>query len=388
MVQFGIDQLLKQMPLWKNHRIGFVTNQAATTNDLIPSRKALIDHGFNITTLFSPEHGLMVDGADGKPMPDSIDQLTGLKIISLYGKKLAPTASDLSEVDILLFDIPDIGCRYYTYLWTLTYLMESCAFHQIPLVVLDRPNPISGNMLLAEGPMLESTEASFIGRWNIPVRHSCTLGELSKYFNAVRSIGCVLEIITCKEWNRSDFQPHWGIPFVATSPAIQNFESMLLYPGLCLLEATNISEGRGTHLAFQVAGAPWIESKTATALLNQMSLDEIVAIPKTFEPFEGKYMDQLCNGMQFNIQQRDFFQSVSYGLLLVRMLKELYPKDFKWNSYPTSVNKDGLHHLSKLLGITDAEKIFELPLQKFIAQSAKITSINHWKDAVMPYLLY
>ncbi len=388
MVQFGIDQLLKLTPAWKKQRIGFVTNQAATTNELISSRKALLDHGFNITKLFSPEHGLLLDGADGAPMPDGVDSLTGIKVISLYGKKLAPTSSDLSEIDLLLFDIPDIGCRYYTYLWTLSYLMEAAAFHQLPLVILDRPNPISGNLALAEGPMLTASEASFIGRWNIPIRHSCTLGELAKYFNEVRNMGCMLEIIRCSNWNRTDFQPDWDIPFVPTSPAIQSFQSMLLYPGLCLFEATNISEARGTHFAFQAIGAPWMETSMIVGIMNQMSMEEVLATSIQFEPFEGKYLDQVCKGLQFKVQQPEYFQIVSYGLMLIRLLKEMHPNEFAWKPYITSVNKTGMHHLSKLLGILEAEKMFELPLQKFIAQSAKLTAVPAWKEAVEPYLMY
>jgi uncharacterized protein YbbC (DUF1343 family) len=388
MIEFGVDVILQNSPTWKLHRIGLVTNQAATTNALVPSRKALLDNGFNIVTLFSPEHGLMVDGPDGQPMPNGMDALTGLPVVSLYGQKLLPTASDLSNIDVLVFDIPDIGCRFYTYLWTLSYLMEAAAFHQIPLVVLDRPNPVSGNLSLAEGPMLADAEASFIGRWNLPVRHSCTLGELAHYFNTTRNLGTLLEVVPCKAWNRVDFQPDWGIPFVATSPAIQDFASMLLYPGLCLLEATNISEGRGTHLSFQVAGAPWMNGEQVAKLFNQLVLEDLLAIPVDFEPFIAKYAHQSCAGIQLQVLEPPFFQSMGYGLLLIKMIKELYPNHFQWRPYPTSVNQDGQGHLNKLLGISNAEKIFDLPLQTFIAQCSKLTFVADWKEAVTPYLLY
>jgi uncharacterized protein YbbC (DUF1343 family) len=388
MIEFGVDRILKNPPAWKTQRIGLVTNQAATTQDLVPSRKALLDAGFHLVTLFSPEHGLMVDGPDGHPIPDGKDALTGLPIISLYGQKLSPTATDLSHIDLLVFDIPDIGCRFYTYLWTLSYLMEAAAFHQIPLVVLDRPNPVSGNLSLAEGPMLEASEASFIGRWNLPVRHSCTLGELAQYFNATRSLGCLLEVVPCRNWNRDDFQPDWGIPFVPTSPAIQDFAAMLLYPGICLLEATNISEGRGTHLSFKIAGAPWMNGKQVAGIFNQLALEELTAIPINFEPFDAKYANQTCSGIQFQVLEPPYFQSMGYGLLLIKLIKELYPKQFQWSPYPTSVNKTGQRHLNKLLGIPDAEKLFDLPLQTFIAQTSKLTAVGDWKEAVTPYLLY
>ena len=196
MIHFGIDILLKQNPSWKKKRIGLVTNHAATTNKLIPSRKALLDKGFNIIKLFSPEHGLDVKGADGAKMKDGIDTLTNLPVISLYNRKLAPGKKDLMDIDIILFDIPDIGCRCYTYLWTMTYVAEACAKHKKKLIILDRPNPVSGNLQLAEGPILDEKKcASFIGRWDIPLRHSCTLGELALYFNQSKNIHADIEII-------------------------------------------------------------------------------------------------------------------------------------------------------------------------------------------------
>jgi uncharacterized protein YbbC (DUF1343 family) len=163
---------------------------------------------------------------------------------------------------------------------------------------------------------------------------------------------------------------------------------MLLYPGLCLLEATNISEGRGTHQAFQVAGAPWINGKQVANLFNQLILEDLSALPIEFEPFHAKYANQLCAGIQLQVSEPPYFQSMSYGLLLIKMIKELYPKQFQWSPYPTSVNKTGQRHLNKLLGIPDAEKLFDLPLQNFIAQTSKLTAIGDWKEAVAPYLLY
>ena len=170
MIKFGVDILLQISPIWKNKRIGLVTNIAAVTNNNLPTREALLKNNFTISKLFSPEHGLDIVGADGHEIKDGIDELTGLPIISLYSNKLAPTKEDLEDIDIILFDIPDIGSRFYTYLWTMTYVMEACALHNKPLVILDRPNPIGGDINKAEGPMLDEINCpSFIGRWDIPV---------------------------------------------------------------------------------------------------------------------------------------------------------------------------------------------------------------------------
>lgn len=388
MIKFGIDSLLQTVPAWKKERIAFVTNVAATTRDLIPSRQALLQRQFNIRKLFSPEHGLDISGADGALMKDGTDSLTGLPVVSLYSNKLAPAQEDLTDIDVVVFDIPDVGSRFYTYLWTMTHVMGACAKQQKKMIVLDRPNPISGNFELAEGPMLDSSQASFIGRWAIPLRHSCTLGELALYFNASQKIHCNLEVIRCEGWERNSFQPDWGIRFVPTSPAIQSFESMLLYPGLCLLEATNISEGRGTDYTFRLAGAPWIKGSAIAGILNDMGLDEVIITPTFFTPLQSKYSGEACGGVELEIRQPGFFQSVSYGLILIRVIKQMYPQFFEWRPYPTLVNPGGTHHLDKLLGVAESEELFDIPLPKFIAQVTKITQCRGWKEEMEKYLLY
>lgn len=367
-----------------------VTNHAATTRDLQPSREALLKRGFNIVKLFSPEHGLDVRGADGHKMKDGSDVLTGLPVVSLYSDKLAPSEEDLADIDIVLFDIPDIGSRFYTYLWTMTHVLEACALNGKKLVILDRPNPVSGKMELAEGPLLEEAQASFIGRWPMPVRHSCTIGELASYFNATRNINADLEVIRCGDWDRDMFQPDWKTRFVPTSPAIQHFQSMLLYPGLCLLEATNISEGRGTEHSFCAAGAPWMDGNAIAGILNEMGLDDVIVSPVRFTPAAPsvKYQNQECGGVRMEVRQPAYFQSVSYGLILLRLIKQIYPKHFEWKPYPTLVNPTGEKHLDKLLGIAGSEQLFELPLPRFIAEITKRTQCRNWGKEMEDYLLY
>ncbi len=387
-LHFGIDCLLRNPPSWKNQRIGLVTNHAATTAHLSASREALLENGFKVVVLFSPEHGLDVQGADGHEMLDGKDVLTGLPVISLYSHKLAPSPADLLNVDILLFDIPDVGSRFYTYLWTLTHVMEAAAAAKKKLVVLDRPNPVSGNLDLAEGPILDESQASFIGRWPVPVRHSCTLGELALYFNAERHLACDLELVRCEGWERNSFQPDWGIRFVPTSPAIRDFNSMLLYPGTCLLEATNISEGRGTDTAFQLAGAPWMDGMDIAGIFHGFGMDEVEVESVAFTPDSSKYQGELCQGIRLTPRDPAYFQPVFLGLVLIRMVKELYPSRFAWAPYPTLVNPTGEHHLDKLLGIPDSEDLFSLPLPKFMAEVTKLTRCADWKKAVSKYLLY
>ena len=387
-VRFGIDKLLNASPAWKTQRIGLVTNHAATTYDGRHSRKALLDNGFNVTRLFSPEHGLDVRGADGHEMFDGNDVLTGLPVVSLYSRKLAPAPDDLANLDIILFDIPDVGSRFYTYLWTMTHVLEAAAREKKKFIILDRPNPISGVMELVEGPLLEESQASFIGRWPIPVRHSCTIGELALYFNVARNTGCNVEVINCEGWERNMFQPDWDLPFVPTSPAICNFNSMLTYPGFCMLEATNISEGRGTDKAFTVAGAPWIDGTNIAGLISGFGFDEARIAAVSFTPADSKYAGQVCQGVEIVPVAPACFKPVFLGLVLVRAIKELYPDKFDWAPYPTMVNPTGSHHLDKLMGIQHSEEIFALPLPKLMAAITKLTRCTEWKEMVTPYLLY
>jgi uncharacterized protein YbbC (DUF1343 family) len=393
----GIDILLASPPEWKDRKIGLVTNHAACTVNFKPVRQALLEAGFRITRLFSPEHGLDSIGVDGEEMQDGIDLLTGLPVTSLYGSKLAPDQKDLAEVDVILFDIPDIGCRFYTYLWTMTYVMEACAVYEKHLVIADRPNPLSGRLELAEGPLLDEQYcSSFIGRWNIPLRHSCTLGELALYFKATRSSKILqtnadsfrLDVIRCHNWQRMIFYPQRHYSFVPTSPAIPGFESALLYPGLGLLEATNISEGRGTATPFRVAGAPWMDGIHITKLINELQPNGVFARPVNFKPAEGKYTGQKCNGIMLHVNDPVVFRPVWYGWLLIRLIKKLHPDFFTWASYPTYVNHSGARHLDLLTGLKEAESLVAGQSENGIEDISHYTDPGNWPDKVAPYLLY
>jgi uncharacterized protein YbbC (DUF1343 family) len=385
----GIDVLLDNPPFWHKQNIALITNHAAKNKNRLPSRQALLQHQFNIQLLFSPEHGLQVNGADGAFIDDGIDPLTQLPIISLYGKKLQPSADDLKGIDYLLFDIPDVGARFYTYLWTLSYALEASAAYQIPLIVADRPNPISGNISLSEGPMLDSSCASFIGRWPMSIRHSCTLGELANYFNQKMKLNAPLSVIKIANYQRNSFQNDWGLPFNPTSPAIQNFESALCYCGLAFLEATNISEGRGTPHAFTIAGAPWIDALAISKTFNQLSPNYVSTNTIDFIPTQGKFANQLCHGVQLKIIEKEKYQSVFIGLLLIKIIKDLHPTHFAWENYITNVNPSGVEHLDKLLGIKNAESLFDLPLTNFLTVIAGLLNVKKaWQHAIKPYLLY
>ena len=375
----GIDVFLQDPEVKKNSRFAIVTNNAAFTSERILSRLALTEKGFNLVKIFSPEHGISVKGADGVYQKDAIDIKTALPIISLYGDRLIPAEEDLKDVDIVLFDIPDVGCRFYTYLWTMTYVMEACAKYNKQMFILDRPNPIGGNLEMAEGPMLDEKNcSSFIGRWSIPIRHSCTLGELATYFSNKKIKGLDLKIVQVKNWSRdriaNDFYP--------TSPAIKNISTALVYPGMGLLEGINVNEGRGTDKPFMQFGAPWINAEELQLELKKVDHKGIDLNPCSYIPADSLYKNETCYGLELNLTHTNKFHPVSFGIDLISILFKLYPQQVKERAYVTNVNPSGDGHLDKLLGIKGA---FEL-LQN--GKTIQIDVSRIWLSEITSFLLY
>lgn len=383
MVICGIDKLDCFSANEKKLRWGLVTNEVALTASGERSRVHLKQSGFQLIRLFSPEHGLYAIGADGEKQLDGRDEITGLPIISLYGEKMAPDAADLADLDAVLFDIPDVGCRFYTYLWTLTYIMEACAREQKKLIVLDRPNPIGGELELAEGPMLDEVNcSSFIGRWSIPVRHSCTMGELAGYFQSTRLPELDLQVFPIQNWNRLNGAAEAGWSFIPTSPAIRDLETAHLYPGTGLLEAVYINEGRGTDRPFTQCGAPWINGALFAGAFNQLGLSGVQASAITYNPDSGIYTGEACGGIQFQVTQAGIFHPVHMGIELIRLLWNLYPEHLIERNYYTAANPTGTRHLDKLLGVPDA-------FNRLKAGEGFCTDVvADWNKAIADFLLY
>lgn len=379
-VLFGIDILLQQAETYAGKRMALVCNNASVTAGGTAARVALAEHGFTLVKLFSPEHGLNAAGEDGSFQQDAVDALTGLPIISLYGERLAPSAKDLANIDAVIFDIPDVGARFYTYLWTMTHVMEACAALNKLLIITDRPNPIGGNLLIAEGPMLDETYcSSFIGRYSIPVRHSCTLGELAKYFAAVKINNLQLNIIPVQHWAR---QSSSGFIFTPTSPAIQQQSTALLYPGMGLLEGINVNEGRGTNQPFHCCGAPWMNAEILQAAFTQRNCAGFSSLAISYTPETGLYAGELCDGLQFFVTDENIFKPVQTGIALLQTICSLYPAQVKERLYTTVANPTGAGHLDKLLGIPNSFK-------KIFRQQSIDTDIScEWKNTMQHHLLY
>ena len=386
-LQFGIDIVLNKEPNWKMDRLAMLTNDAARTKTGMISRLALKNARFNLIKIFSPEHGIKTLGEDGAYMHDGIDEITGLPVISLYGEKYMPTEDDLKDIDVMLFDIPDAGTRFYTYLWSMTYWIEAAAKFNKKVIILDRPNPLSGNQSLTEGPMLDDTITSFIGRLNIPVKHQCTLGELALYFNATQSWNANLHIIQCEGWKREFLFYDWIMKWVNPSPALQNIEATLLYPGLCFFEATNVSVGRGTNYSFEWIGAEWMNIP-AMMLVGKNILKEDLKIEHLSLPITMDGNTKETNGIRIKIIEPKLYSAVMNGLIILKLIKDIHPKEFKWMPYKTNANPTGENHLSLLLGIPNAEAIFDLPLQQWLQKLSVMIKVDQWKKEIETYLLY
>lgn len=322
MIQTGLQVLLEEkLGLLKNRRIGLVTNPTGVTRDLRSNVDALRAAGanptatFSLTAIFGPEHGFAASAPDAMAVESTREARTGLPVHSLYGKIRKPTREMLADVDVLVFDLQDVGVRFYTYTATLGLLLEACAEHSIPLIVLDRPNPING--VTIEGAVLDPGLQSFIGHGPLPIRYAMTLGELAQFYNRELNIGVELTVIEMRGWRREMWFDETGLTWVSPSPGIPNFSTTIAYPGICLIEGTNLSEGRGTALPFETVGAPWLDGYALAESLNALKLDGVIFRPTQFTPCSSKHADRECYGVQLHVTDRNAFRAVETGLHLI-----------------------------------------------------------------------
>lgn len=322
----GIDVLEaeKFAPLRGKH-VGLVTNhtgvdgQGRTTIDLLEHAP-----GVTLVALFSPEHGLA--GTMDTKVASSHDAGSGLPVYSLYGDTRRPTDEMLKGIDTLVFDVQDAGVRFYTYTTTMAYCMEEAAKHNIAFYVLDRPNPIGGEIV--EGPMLDADQTSFVGYFPLPVRYGLTIGELAQLFNQENHINADLHVIAMRNWHRSYFLDSTGVRWIPPSPALRTTKGAILYPGLEILVNSGISVGRGTETPFEEFGAPWMDGKRVADSLNALRLPGLRFKEYSFIPVTGTYVGQRCGGVAVRITDRAAVRSMRLGIELAVMLHKLYPQEF------------------------------------------------------------
>ncbi len=329
MVITGLDQLLGGKALIsKNMRMGMVTNHTSVTHNVKLGVEQLVKHKYNVSKIFGAEHGFRGNITAGDHVADQLDERTGLPVYSLYGTSKKPSEEMLDGLDAMVFDMQDIGVRFYTYIYTMAFTMEAAAKRGLEYYVLDRPNPITG--LKVEGNMLDPAFRSFVGHYPIPIRHGMTVGELAKLFNTEFNIGCSLNIIPMEGWQRSQWYDQTSLSWVMPSPNSTGMDMATLYPGTCLFEGTNVSEGRGTTRPFEMIGAPWINGEEWATELERLSFKGVQFRPTYFTPFTSKYAGQHCQGVQVHVTDREQLKPIKVAVGMIETLKKKYDNHFQW----------------------------------------------------------
>lgn len=324
----GLEVLLgPQRALLTGKRIGLITNPTGVNRNLVSAVDLMAAAAdFKLVALFGPEHGVRGDAQAGASVEDLVDARTRLPAYSLYGSVRKPTPAMLAGLDAVVFDVQDIGARFYTYPWTLARVMQAAREAGIGVIVADRPNPIGG--VRVEGPVLDPALASFVGAYQIPIRHGMTIGELAMMMNTDFAIGCDLTVVKCANWRRSDDAPLTGLPWVPPSPNIPTPDTALVYPGTCLIEGTNLSEGRGTTRPFEQIGAPFIDAHALADRLNQRNLPGAHFRPAWFTPSFSKFQGQVCAGVQVHITDRVALAPVETGIAILLDVARHHAKAF------------------------------------------------------------
>lgn len=380
-VHTGLDLVEAHRAMFSNKRIGIIANHTSYDRQgrfIVDVFQSLGDT--QVVALFSPEHGLYGVEEAGQTVDDRRDPKYGLPVHSLYGATRKPTPEMLEGIDVLVFDVQDVGARFYTYISTMALAMEAAAEGGKRFVVLDRPNPIGG--MAVEGPLLELTLSSFVGMHPIPVRHGLTTGELARMIDGrgwlVAGVRLNLSVVPMTDWKRAMWYDQTDLVFRGPSPNIPDLETAAVYPGLCLLEGTNVSEGRGTVLPFRQFGAPWIDGEALAGRLNRLNLPGLTFRPTTFTPSASKHQDELCHGVRIEITGRDRLEPFWSGVCIVNEIARLAPGSFEWRA----------SHFDRLCGTSAIREAIVrraplLPLRdQWRADGASFQRVRR------PYLLY
>jgi uncharacterized protein YbbC (DUF1343 family) len=386
--RLGIEVLLQsRRELLQGMRIGAVVHPASVLSDLRHCADALLEgRGYSLVALFGPQHGARGEKQDNMIESEFYrDPDTGLPVHSLYGEARKPTRDMMAGIDLLLYDLQDVGTRVYTFIWTMACCMEACRQQGKRFVVLDRPNPING--LQVEGGLLDPSFSSFVGLYPIPMRHGMTVGELARFFNVEFNIGCDLVVIPMEGWHRQDWFDESGLFWVPPSPNLPTLDSTIVYPGMVLVEGTALSEGRGTTRPFELIGAPFIRAREYAGHLNALGLQGVKFREAHFQPTFQKWSGSTCAGVQVHVVDRNVFEPYLTGIMTISAAMYLYPDSFAWGlpPYEYEYEKRPIEILCGGRQIPD-----------LIQRSASPDEIRStWQDAVAlflkkrkPYLIY
>ena len=389
----GINHLLAQPEKFLTGKtVGLIVNHTSLTSDHRHSIEHFKSHpSFTLNALFAPEHGLYGIAQDMIEIKNEIDPVSGLTISSLYGKSedtLEPDPAALVEVDNFVFDIQDVGARYYTFIYTMAKCMDICKKSNTRMIVCDRPNPINGVTL--EGNLVTKNYRSFVGQYPLPNRHAMTVGELALFFNHEIDIGCELKVVPMTYWNREQWHDETGLPWVPPSPNMPTLDTAVVYPGMCLIEGTQLSEGRGTTRPFENFGAPYIDPhKLLKRIENDTEkLPGVIFRPQFFQPMFQKHGGEVCGGLQIHVTDRNQFKPLLTTIALLRAIAELYPKDFKWRTEPYEFVSDRLA-IDLLYGNTNLrEVIFDDTFSLDEIEGSWQEELNGFKEIRNNYLIY
>lgn len=384
-VEPGVTHLLReQLHLVSGARVGIVAGPASVDARLTNVIDALHEHrDVRVTALFGAEHGVRGDLQAGMQVADETDPATGLPVYSLYGESKKPTQAMLQHVDVLVVDLFDVGCRYWTFLYTMAYVLQAAAEYNKRVVILDRPNPIGGTVV--EGNILDPEFSSFVGLYPIPIRTGLTLGEAALMFNQEFSIGADVDVVPCIGWTRDMWHGATGLPFVPPSPNTPTLDTLTLYPGTCLIEGTTLSEGRGTTRPFELIGAPWVDARRLADALNERELPGVRFRPAYFVPTFGKHQGTQCGGVQIHITSREQIRSVDVGVHLLHALKEHHPSEFAWRP---PYREGGRHFVDLLSGSSELRTCLDAGTEPEAILSSWARARAEFESLRQSYLLY
>ena len=355
----GIDRVGDYDGILKGRRVGLMTNPTGFDHSF-RSAIDILHQKYGLSAMYAVEHGIRGDAQAGDAVGDIVDPATGVTVYSAFGKNSRFTDEMLDAFDVLVFDIQDVGARFYTYLYSLGYAMEACARKGKSVMVLDRVNPIGGTRL--EGTVLDPKFSSFVGDYELPTRYGLTIGEFARYLKGYLKLDLDLTVVPLTGWERRMYLDDTDLPWAAPSPNCQNLDAALTYIGMCIFEGTNISEGRGTTLPFQVIGAPFIDGALLEKEMNRQKLPGLHFRQVAFCPTFSKHQGAMCQGVQMHITDREICDSALGGLLLMETIRRLYPEQFSFIKWEGS----DIYSVDKLLG-TDLFRTGKMTARELIA---------------------
>ncbi|MBL8148687.1 MAG: DUF1343 domain-containing protein [Blastocatellia bacterium] len=388
-MKIGLEVLFENyLGLLKDARVGLIVHPASVNSNFEHAADLFFNcKEFQLTTLFGPQHGIRGETQDNMiEWQGFYDKRTGIEVHSLYGETRIPTEEMLHNVDVLVFDLQDVGTRVYTFIYTMAYAMQACAKHKKRMVILDRPNPIGGH--LVEGNLLNPSHSSFVGLFPIAMRHAMTVGELAKMFNDAFGIGCELEVVPMQGWKRSFWWDdtklrNWILP----SPNMPTIDTATVYPGTVIFEGTMVSEGRGTTKPFELIGAPYIDPYQLTEALNRYNFEGVYFRPTYFQPTFHKHAGKLCGAVQLHVLDRERFKPVIVAVAMLHSIYHLYKEDFQWKQPPYEYVHDKLP-IDVIFGTDQIRKQIEAVVSVEDIETSWENDVIGFQNLRSKYLLY